>query len=103
MPFSVKVNEKGQPIVWAGTVSGQYVKMNNHEGACDVNPDDVLNLSFNVSHLLQYQSHYSTFFAVPQYCTFLRNKKRIVMPLQTRLLCIANKFVLHRKEGLFAT
>lgn len=50
IPFSVKVNEKGQPIVWAGTVSGQYVKMNNHDGACEVNPDGVLNLSFNVSH-----------------------------------------------------
>lgn len=50
MPFSVKVNEKGQPIVWAGTVSGQYVKMNNHEGACEVNPNEVLNFSVNVSH-----------------------------------------------------
>lgn len=50
MPFSVKANEKGQPIVWAGTVSGQYVRMNNHEGACGVNPGEVLNLSVNVSH-----------------------------------------------------
>ena len=50
MPFSVKANEKGQPVVWAGTVSGQYVRMNNREGACEVNPRDVLNLSFNVSH-----------------------------------------------------
>ena len=50
VPFSVKVNENEQPVVWAGTVSGQYVKMNNHEGACEVNPDEVLNLGFNVSH-----------------------------------------------------
>ena len=50
IPFSVKTNENGQPIVWAGTVSGQYVKMNNHDGACEVNPHDVLNLSLNVSH-----------------------------------------------------
>ncbi len=50
MPFSAKANDKGQPIVWAGTVSGQYVKMNNHDGACEVNPDEVLNFSVNVSH-----------------------------------------------------
>ena len=31
-------------------MSGQYFKQNNHEGACEVNPSDVLNLSFNVSH-----------------------------------------------------
>ena len=50
IPFSVKANEKGQPIIWAGTVSGQYVKMNNHEGAREINPNDVLNLSINISH-----------------------------------------------------
>lgn len=50
MPFSAKVNDKGQPFIWAGTVSGQYVKMNNHEGACKVNPNDVLNVSVNISH-----------------------------------------------------
>ncbi|MBF1473091.1 DUF6268 family outer membrane beta-barrel protein [Prevotella pallens] len=31
-------------------MSGQYVKLNNHEGVCEVNPSDVLNLNFNVSH-----------------------------------------------------
>ena len=50
MQFSAKVNGQRQPIVWAGTVSGQYVKMNNQEGACEVNPNEVLNLSFNVAH-----------------------------------------------------
>ena len=27
--FSTKLNENGQPIVWAGTINGMYAKMNN--------------------------------------------------------------------------
>ncbi len=50
-PFSVKTNDKGQPIAWSGTVSGTYARMNNKDEAAFVNPDDVMNLSFNVSHL----------------------------------------------------
>ena len=48
----------GQPIIWAGTVSRQYVKLNNHEGACEANPSDLLNLSFNISHRRPLSGHW---------------------------------------------
>ncbi len=50
-PFSTKQNEKGQPIVWTGTLNGMYARMDNEGMAKEVNPDEVLNVGFNVSHL----------------------------------------------------
>ena len=49
--FSAKLNEREQPIVWSGTLSGMYAHMNNDGMAAEVNPNDILNVSFNVSHL----------------------------------------------------
>ncbi|WP_018667289.1 DUF6268 family outer membrane beta-barrel protein [Bacteroides gallinarum] len=50
-PFSVKQNEKKQPTIWSGTLNGMFSHMNNEGMAAEVNPNDILNLSFNVSHL----------------------------------------------------
>lgn len=50
-PFSAKQNEMGQPIVWSGTLSGMYARMDNEGMAKTINPDEVLNVGFNVSHL----------------------------------------------------
>ncbi|WP_303013963.1 DUF6268 family outer membrane beta-barrel protein [uncultured Bacteroides sp.] len=50
-PFLVKQNERKQPMVWSGTLNGMFSHMNNNGMAAEVNPNDILNLSFNVSHL----------------------------------------------------
>lgn len=50
-PISTKMNPNGQPVVWAGTVSGMYALMNNEGYAAEYNPGQILNLSFNVSHI----------------------------------------------------
>ena len=49
--FSSKVNENGQPIVWAGTVSGMYAKMGNEGFAAEYNPGQILNLGFNLTYI----------------------------------------------------
>ncbi|WP_289005930.1 DUF6268 family outer membrane beta-barrel protein [uncultured Parabacteroides sp.] len=50
LPFSVKQNEKGQPIAWSGTLSCSYALLNNKEEAAEINPERILNTSFNLSH-----------------------------------------------------
>ena len=49
--FSAKQNARKQPVVWSGTLSGMYAHMNNEGMAAEANPNDVLNVAFNVSHL----------------------------------------------------
>lgn len=49
--FSTKLNDEGQPIVWAGTLSGMYARLKNEGFAAEYNPGQILNLSFNVSHI----------------------------------------------------
>lgn len=49
--FSTKVNENGQPIVWAGTINGTYAKMNNKGFAAEYNPEQILNLGFNLTYI----------------------------------------------------
>lgn len=51
LPFSMQKNDEGRPIVWSGTFSGMYAFMNNKGMAAEINPEQVLNFSFNVSHL----------------------------------------------------
>lgn len=49
--FSAKVNENGQPTVWAGTVNGTYAKMDNYGFASEYNPEQILNLGVNLSYI----------------------------------------------------
>ena len=49
--FSAKVNENGQPIIWAGTINGMYAKMNNKGFAAEYNPEQILNIGFNLSYI----------------------------------------------------
>lgn len=49
--LSTKVNENGQPIVWAGTINGMYAKMNNKSYAAEYNPEQILNLGFNLTYI----------------------------------------------------
>ena len=49
--LSTKVNENGQPIVWAGTINGMYAKMNNKGYAAEYNPEQILNLGFNLTYI----------------------------------------------------
>ena len=49
--FSTKLNDEGQPIVWAGTLSGMYARLKNEGFAAEYNPGQILNLSFNISHI----------------------------------------------------
>ena len=49
--FSTKLNENGQPIVWAGTINGTYAKMNNKGYAAEYNPEQILNLGFNLTYI----------------------------------------------------
>ena len=49
--FSTKLNENGQPIVWAGTINGMYAKMNNKGYAAEYNPEQILNLGFNLTYI----------------------------------------------------
>lgn len=49
--FSAKQNARKQLVVWSGTLSGMYAHMNNEGMAAEANPNDVLNVAFNVSHL----------------------------------------------------
>ena len=50
-PLSTKLDKNQQPIVWAGTLTGMYALMNNKGYAAEYNPEQILNLSFNVSHI----------------------------------------------------
>lgn len=49
--FSAKQNKIGQPVIWSGTLNGMYARMENEDGAAVVNPDEVLNAGFTVSHM----------------------------------------------------
>ncbi|MDO5751401.1 MAG: DUF6268 family outer membrane beta-barrel protein, partial [Rothia sp. (in: high G+C Gram-positive bacteria)] len=49
--FAVKPNPKGMPAVWSATLSGLYAQLDNTGSIAAVSPDQVLNLSLNLSHL----------------------------------------------------
>ena len=49
--FFTKINENGQPTVWAGTISGMYALMDNTGFSAEYNPEQILNLSFNVTNI----------------------------------------------------
>ena len=50
LPLSVKRNEKGQVVAWSATINCVYSVLNNKDEALDINPKNILNCSFNISH-----------------------------------------------------
>ena len=50
LPLSVKRNEKGQVVAWSATINCVYSVLNNKDDALDINPKNILNCSFNISH-----------------------------------------------------
>lgn len=51
LPLSVKRDEEGKVKAWPAMVRGMYATMNNRNGAEQLNPDNILNVSFNLSHI----------------------------------------------------
>lgn len=50
-PFSTKQNYRGEPVVWSATLNSTYALLQNKEAAVALNPDRILNMSLNISHL----------------------------------------------------
>jgi len=51
LPLSVKQNDRGQMIAWSATIRGTYGILNNEGPAKDLNPDNILNTSLNITHM----------------------------------------------------
>ena len=51
LPFSVRHNEKGQVTAWSATLNCSYGILNNKGPAKELNPDNILNSSLNISHI----------------------------------------------------
>ena len=51
LPFSLKQNASGQPIMWSASVRGTYAILNNRHMALDIHPDEVLSGSLNLTHV----------------------------------------------------
>ena len=51
IPLSVKFNDRKQLIAWTATVYGAYATLSNQGQAKDLNPDNILNGSLNISHI----------------------------------------------------
>lgn len=51
LPFSVKFNERKQVTAWSATIRGAYATLSNRGQARDLNPDNIINGSLNVSHI----------------------------------------------------
>lgn len=51
LPLSVKFNERKQLTAWAATVHAAYATLSNQGQARDLNPDNILNGSLNISHI----------------------------------------------------
>lgn len=49
-PLSMKQDSRG-PIMWAGSVRGAYGIFNNRNMTEDLNPDNILNVSLNITHM----------------------------------------------------
>lgn len=51
LPLSVGHDDKGRPVVWSATVNAVYGIFNNRGQARELNPDNILNASLNISHI----------------------------------------------------
>ena len=51
LPFSLKQNASGQPIMWSASVSGAYAVLNNKDMVLDMHPDEVLNANLSLTHV----------------------------------------------------
>lgn len=50
-PLSLKLNDRGEPIVWTASVQGALYDLRSTGEAACLNPDDILNASVNVTHI----------------------------------------------------
>ena len=51
LPLSVKFNERKQITAWSATMRGAYAILSNQGQARDLNPDNIINGSLNISHI----------------------------------------------------
>ena len=51
LPLSVKQNTSGQISLWSATFSGSYGIFDNKKIIINTMPDDIINASFNISHV----------------------------------------------------
>ena len=51
LPFSLKQNASGQPIMWSASARGTYAILNNRHMVLDIHPDEVLSGSLNLTHV----------------------------------------------------
>ena len=51
LPFSLKQNASGQPIMWSASVSGTYAMLHNKDMVLDIHPDEVLNANLSLTHV----------------------------------------------------
>ena len=51
LPFSLKQNASGQPIMWSASARGTYAILNNRHMVLDIHQDEVLSGSLNLTHV----------------------------------------------------
>lgn len=51
LPLSVRHDAKDRLVAWSATVNGTYGILDNKGQARELNPDDILNASLNISHI----------------------------------------------------
>lgn len=59
IPLSVKVNDKKQSTAWTTTIRCTYATLSNQGQAIDLNPDNLLNGSLNISHIRPISTRWS--------------------------------------------
>ena len=51
LPFAIKHNHRGQPIAWSATLYCSYGISHNKGQAKNLNPENIVNSSLNISHI----------------------------------------------------
>lgn len=51
LPLSVRHDDKGRLVAWSATVNAAYGVFHNKGQARELNPDNLLNASLNISHI----------------------------------------------------
>ena len=51
LPFSVRQNRLNQPTAWSASVSGTYGELRNRGVARELNPEKIVNVGLNLSHV----------------------------------------------------
>ncbi|MDR2956007.1 MAG: DUF6268 family outer membrane beta-barrel protein [Prevotella sp.] len=51
IPLSTKLNDLGQPTAWSVSLYGAYGILNNKDMTENINPDEIINTSLNLTHV----------------------------------------------------